>query len=247
VIGDSVTALPPDVGALVNAEMLGLSGRLSNSLEDKIRLKDQKDADAGLMVYREQMQRFATTDMATAVKQWESVARQSGAQAGWSPEKIEKEVQTFREGVAYTKAYSTVSAARDMKGLQAAEAMLGQLPDLDPQKRATLENTITTRRMALNQQADMEANRRALAAEASFRRAEAECQRALEAQVPIAAYEQAIEASHLFNLLQARGVISVQERASYIGRVRDLAKCSCQAWIDKNKAEWEAKFPGWTV
>jgi len=80
-----------------------------------------------------------------------------------------------------------------------------------------------------------------------FRRAEAECQRALEAQVPIAAYEQAIEASHLFNLLQARGVISVQERASYIGRVRDLAKGSCQAWIDKNKAEWEAKFPGWTV
>jgi glycyl-tRNA synthetase alpha chain len=80
-----------------------------------------------------------------------------------------------------------------------------------------------------------------------FRRAEAECQRALEAQVPIAAYEQAIEASHLFNLLQARGVISVQERASYIGRVRDLAKGSCQAWIDKNKAQWEAKFPGWTV
>lgn len=173
VIGDNVTALPPDVGALVNAEMLGLSGRLANSLEDKIRAKDQKDADAGLMVYREQMQRFATTDMSTAVKQWESVARQSGAQAGWSPERIEKEVQTFREGVAYTKAYSTVSAARDMKGLQSAEAMLNQLPDLDPQKRATLENTITVRRMGLQQQAEMEANRRARAAEASFRRAEA--------------------------------------------------------------------------
>jgi len=173
VIGDNVTRLPPDVGALVNAEMLGLSGRLANSLEDKIRAKDQKDADAGLMVYKEQMQRFATTDMATAVKQWESVARQSGGQAGWSPEKIEKEVQTFREGVAYTKAYSTLSAARDMKGLQAAENLLNQLPDLDPQRRATLENTITTRRMALNQQAEMAANRQARAAEAGFRRAEA--------------------------------------------------------------------------
>lgn len=173
VIGDSVTALPPDVGALVNAEMLGLSGRLANSLEDKIRVRDQKDADAGLMVYREQMQRFATTDMATAVKQWESVARQSGAQAGWSPERIEKEVQTFREGVAYTAAYSAVSTARDMKGLQTAEAALNQLPDLDPQKRATLENTITVRRMALQQQAEAAANRQARAAEASYRKAEA--------------------------------------------------------------------------
>ena len=80
-----------------------------------------------------------------------------------------------------------------------------------------------------------------------FRRAEAECLRSLEAGVPIAAYEQAIEASHLFNLLQARGVISVQERASYIGRVRDLAKGSCQAWIEKNSERWAKEFPGWSV
>ena len=60
-------------------------------------------------------------------------------------------------------------------------------------------------------------------------------------------YDQAIEASHLFNLLQARGVISVQERASYIGRVRDLAKGSCEAWIAKNEAQWAEKFPGWSA
>jgi glycyl-tRNA synthetase alpha chain len=47
-----------------------------------------------------------------------------------------------------------------------------------------------------------------------FSKAEAECQNALAHDVPLAAYEQAIEASHIFNLLQARGVISVQERAS---------------------------------
>ena len=81
----------------------------------------------------------------------------------------------------------------------------------------------------------------------SFRKAVAECENCLAAQLPIPAYEQAIEASHLFNLLQARGVISVQERASYIGRVRDLAKGSCQAWIAKNGAGWAEKFPGWTV
>ncbi len=80
-----------------------------------------------------------------------------------------------------------------------------------------------------------------------FTKAEAECQRCLDAAIPLAAYEQAIEASHLFNLLQARGVISVQERASYIGRVRDLAKGSCQAWIGKNEAQWQADYPEWVL
>jgi len=67
-----------------------------------------------------------------------------------------------------------------------------------------------------------------------FAKAEAECQRCLDADIPLAAYDQAIEASHLFNTLQARGVISVQERASYIGRVRDLAKGACAGWMRKN-------------
>ncbi|MEZ5689289.1 MAG: glycine--tRNA ligase subunit alpha [Caenibius sp.] len=80
-----------------------------------------------------------------------------------------------------------------------------------------------------------------------FQNAEAECKRCIEAQVPLAAYDQAIEASHLFNLLQARGVISVQERASYIGRVRDLAKGSCEAWIAKNAQRWATEYEGWSA
>jgi glycyl-tRNA synthetase alpha chain len=44
------------------------------------------------------------------------------------------------------------------------------------------------------------------------------------------AYDQCIKASHTFNLLDARGVISVTERAAYIGRVRELAKACCVAW-----------------
>ncbi|THD34864.1 MAG: glycine--tRNA ligase subunit alpha [Sphingomonas sp.] len=67
-----------------------------------------------------------------------------------------------------------------------------------------------------------------------FRKAAAECENCLAHQLPIPAYEQAIEASHIFNLLNARGVISVAERQAYIGRVRDLAKGACAAWMDKN-------------
>ena len=45
------------------------------------------------------------------------------------------------------------------------------------------------------------------------------------------AYDHVLKASHLFNLLDARGVISVSERAAYIGRVRSLARQSCEAWL----------------
>jgi glycyl-tRNA synthetase alpha chain len=72
----------------------------------------------------------------------------------------------------------------------------------------------------------------------AFRKAAAECELCLSNALPIPAYEQAIKASHIFNLLQARGIISVAERQAYIGRVRDLAKGACAAWMEKN--EWAA-------
>ena len=80
-----------------------------------------------------------------------------------------------------------------------------------------------------------------------FAKAEAECQNALATDVPIAAYEQAVEASHVFNLLQARGVISVQERASYMARVRDLARSSCEKYAEKMAPEWAEKYPEWSL
>ena len=79
-----------------------------------------------------------------------------------------------------------------------------------------------------------------------FNKAEAECKNALANEVPIAAYEQAVEASYIFNLLQARGVISVQERASYMGRVRDLARGSCEAHMAKEAPVWAEKYPEWS-
>ena len=64
-----------------------------------------------------------------------------------------------------------------------------------------------------------------------FQDAEAECKALLEAKLALPAYDQCIKASHRFNLLDARGVISVTERQAYIGRVRDLAKECCKAWL----------------
>jgi glycyl-tRNA synthetase alpha chain len=71
-----------------------------------------------------------------------------------------------------------------------------------------------------------------------FRDAETECNALLAKgdngtrhMMVLPAYDQAIKASHIFNLLDARGVISVTERQAYILRVRDLAKACCAAWL----------------
>ena len=64
-----------------------------------------------------------------------------------------------------------------------------------------------------------------------FRDAESECHALLEVNLPLPAYDHCLKASHLFNLLDARGVISVTERAAYIGRIRALAKGSAEAWL----------------
>ncbi|MBT5673108.1 MAG: glycine--tRNA ligase subunit alpha [Rhodospirillales bacterium] len=65
-----------------------------------------------------------------------------------------------------------------------------------------------------------------------FTKAQTECKALLDQGLALPAYDQCIKASHLFNLLDARGVISVTERAAYIGRVRDLSKGCCEAWIE---------------
>jgi glycyl-tRNA synthetase alpha chain len=69
-----------------------------------------------------------------------------------------------------------------------------------------------------------------------FEDAEAECHALLGRTLPLPAYEQCIKASHLFNLMDSRGVISVVERQAQIGRVRALARACCEAWLAKDAA-----------
>jgi glycyl-tRNA synthetase alpha chain len=66
-----------------------------------------------------------------------------------------------------------------------------------------------------------------------FKDVSEECRALVAAKLPLPAYDQAIKASHLFNLLNARGVISVAERQAYIGRVRDLVKGVADVWVEQ--------------
>jgi len=68
-----------------------------------------------------------------------------------------------------------------------------------------------------------------------FEDAELECANLLERKLALPAYDQCIKSSHLFNLLDARGAVSVTERAAFIGRVRALAKGCCEAWLESRK------------
>ena len=70
-----------------------------------------------------------------------------------------------------------------------------------------------------------------------FADAEGECHALLTRNLPLPAYDFCLKASHLFNLLDARGVISVTERAAYIGRVRVLAKGAAEAWLKSQGVE----------
>jgi glycyl-tRNA synthetase alpha chain len=67
-----------------------------------------------------------------------------------------------------------------------------------------------------------------------FRDAEAACAGLVARGLALPAYDQCIKASHIFNLLDARGVISVTERQSFIGRVRELAKACALAWLGRS-------------
>ena len=64
---------------------------------------------------------------------------------------------------------------------------------------------------------------------------EQETKSLLEKKLSLPAYDQCLKASHVFNILDARGAISVAQRAEFISRIRDLTKGVGQVWVDSQK------------
>ena len=69
----------------------------------------------------------------------------------------------------------------------------------------------------------------------NFESTEIECKSLLDKKLSLPAYDQCLKASHIFNLLDARGVIGVAQRTEYISRIRELAKGSGQTWLESQK------------
>ena len=68
-----------------------------------------------------------------------------------------------------------------------------------------------------------------------FNMIEREAKSLVEKKISLPAYDQCLKASHVFNLLDARGVISVTQRAEYISRIREITKLAAKTWIDTQK------------
>ena len=66
----------------------------------------------------------------------------------------------------------------------------------------------------------------------NFKTTESECKSLLDKKLSLPAYDQCLKASHIFNLLDSRGVIGVAERTSYINRIRELAKGCGSLWLN---------------
>ena len=68
-----------------------------------------------------------------------------------------------------------------------------------------------------------------------FEMIECEAKSLVEKKLSLPAYDQCLKASHVFNLLDARGVISVTQRAEYISRIREITKLAAETWINTQK------------
>jgi glycyl-tRNA synthetase alpha chain len=69
-----------------------------------------------------------------------------------------------------------------------------------------------------------------------FEEHERECERLLEREILLPAYDEVLKSSHTFNLLDARGAISATERAAYIARVRNLARRVALAYLEQERS-----------
>lgn len=159
--------LDPDRRGIIVEELNADANKLENGIRKAVTQRDRMDVTANIQTTLESLQRQYRTDPAGATQRAMSMVDQLGPQSTLTPEQQAKLKQGWKESTQYTDAYSRVTqAANSRGGLEAARKALDQFPDLDPQKRATLEGRI-----------DLYMDRLDRKAEAAQRRAEAEADR----------------------------------------------------------------------
>lgn len=159
----------------VQAELEGIGQIKTRTVRDAVTLRDQGDTRANIMTLGEEYQRKAVKDRAGAVAEFSALIDAMGPAAGYGPDDIAKQKQSFRENTAFTQATEVVGAARDLAGVRKArETLAGEgFADLDPQRRAQIEATLDGRETAFIQRAAAQEQARAARAEAHLNRARA--------------------------------------------------------------------------
>ena len=170
------TDLPEAQRGIVQAELTGDAARLGNSVRKAVTQRDRQDVTSGISQTLEYLQRQYRADPAKATQQAMSMVDQLGPHSTLNPEQLAKLKQTWKEGTQFTAGYELVSAGRaDRKMLDAAEkSITSGLPDIDPQKRATLLDRVAAYRLHLDQKAELAAARVQRESERRLKLAEAE-------------------------------------------------------------------------
>ncbi|OWQ92034.1 hypothetical protein CDN99_06660 [Roseateles aquatilis] len=175
ILADTTPKVRPQAQDLATRELDGLQARLGNGVRKTVLKRDQSDIQAGIDQTLEYQARQYGTDPAKASAMVEATLRELGPFSGLSPEQLQRKGQVWRESTEYTQGFEAVSGARNSRpGLDQAEKLVnGGLPNIDPQKKATLNDRIQAYRLSLDQKDEMAAARRQREAETRLKNAEA--------------------------------------------------------------------------
>lgn len=160
---EALQGVAPEHRPLVEADMIGIRGRLKNTLGDAIYKRDQQEVGAGLIQLREATQRAALRDPTKAIADWDKTMDALGAQAGMNPEQIAKEKQGFREQVTFTGLDRAITAAQtNGAALKALSKDLAgdKFADLAPEKRNFFEAKIQRNLQHMAQMGEIAERRR---------------------------------------------------------------------------------------
>jgi hypothetical protein len=160
---------------LVRPRLEKLSASLDRSLRRVVETKDRQDVTAGVETRLERLARDYMADPGRAEAEAMTLFDTLGPQTMWTSQQREQKRQAWKEAAQYAAGRDLVNRSRDdPKALDAAEARIAQLGDLDPNRRIELEDRIRSHRIDIANKAERDAAKRAREAEAHLKRAEAE-------------------------------------------------------------------------
>ena len=174
IVDESLPGFRDQARELVGPRLEGTTLRLGNTLRRTVEKKDRQDVTADMTTRLERLSRDYVADPKRAEAEAMTLFDTLGPFSDMPADQVAKARQGWKEQAQFTAGYEAVSKGRtDRTVLAAAEKLIGNLSDLDPQKRAVLQDRIAGYGFAMDQQEEMRAARAARAAEAHLRKAEA--------------------------------------------------------------------------
>jgi len=175
IVGEALPGFRDQAKDIARKSLEGMGLRLGNGVRKAREQRDKQDITAGIGQSLEYLQRQFKVDPGGAELQAMQTIDQLGPFSNYNPEQLAKLKQGWKEQVQFTTGYEAISAGREnRKALDAAQKMVNELPDIDPQKRATLNDRAEAYRLRMDQQDELRAQRVQREAERRLKVAEAE-------------------------------------------------------------------------